>query len=311
MIRYLRYLALRRCKTPSKDSAKKSKKDSKKDSKDSKNLYPGGQRAITATATRTAKTSMRDDTFAVGDKPRLVVRGFNGRIRVLAGEPGSIRVRARLKKPRGIKYRAVQEGDLVTVEAKDQQSEGFLRGLSRQSSGANIEVTVPVTTSVDLATSNGPVELHGTEGGGTVQTKNGLIRVENFKGDLNATTKNASITVKTFSGSAELSSTNSRVSIEDAYGRFDARTTNGSIKFQGSIEPGTDNRLSTTNGSIKVALDDDPSLKLAAATVNGRIRCEVPGFIASIEKRHELKGTVGEGEAELSAETVNGSIVIQ
>lgn len=257
------------------------------------------------------KASMRDDTFAVGDNPRLVVRGFNGRIRVRAGEPGSIRVRARLKKPRGIKYRAVQEGDLVTVEAKDRQSEGFLHGLSRQSSGANIEVTVPVTTSVDLATSNGPVELHGTESSGTVQTKNGRIRVENFKGDLSATTKNAPITVKTLSGSAELSSTNSRVSIEDAHGRFDARTTNGSIKFQGSIEPGTDNRLSTTNGSIKVALDADPSFKLTAATVNGRVRCEVPGFVAAVEKRHKLKGTVGEGEGELIAKTVNGSIAIQ
>ena len=152
---------------------------------------------------------MRDDTFAVGDTPRLVVRGFNGRIRVRAGEPGSIRVRARLKKPRGIKYSAVQEGDLVTVEAKpDRQSEGFLHGLSRQNSGANIEVTVPVTTSVDLATSNGPVELQGTESSGVVQTKNGPIRVENFKGDLNATTKNAPITVKTLSGSAELSTSN-------------------------------------------------------------------------------------------------------
>ena len=86
------------------------------------------------------KTAMRDDTFAVGDNPRLVVRGFNGRIRVHAGEPGSIRVRAKLKKPHGLKYSAVQEGDLVTVEAKpDQQSEGFLHGFSRQHSGANIE----------------------------------------------------------------------------------------------------------------------------------------------------------------------------
>ncbi|MYK38759.1 MAG: DUF4097 family beta strand repeat protein [Gemmatimonadetes bacterium] len=257
------------------------------------------------------KTSMRDDTFAVGDNPRLVVRGFNGRIRVHAGEPGSIRVQARLKKPRGIKYSAVQEGDLVTVEAKDQQSEGFLHGFSRQHSGANIEVTVPIATSVDLATSNGPVELQGTEGGGTVQTKNGPIRVENFKGDLNATTKNAPITVKTFSGSAELYSLNSRVSIEDAHGRFDARTTNGTIKFQGSIEPKSSNKLETTNGNIRVALDDDPSLKLTAATVNGRVRCEVPGFVASVEKRQQLKGTVGEGEAELIAKTVNGSIVIQ
>ena len=258
------------------------------------------------------KTSMRDDTFAVGDNPRLVVRGFNGRIRVHAGEPGSIRVRAKLKKPHGLKYSAVQEGDLVTVEAKpDQQSEGFLHGFSRQHSGANIEVTVPVATSVDLATSNGPVELQGTEGGGAVQTKNGPIRVEQFKGDLNATTKNAPITVKTLSGSAELATVNSRVSIEDAHGRFDARTTNGSIKFQGSIAPGNDNRLSTSNGNIKVALDAEPSLKLTAATVNGRVRCEIPGFVAAVEKRHKLQGTVGEGEAELIAKTVNGSIAIQ
>ena len=258
------------------------------------------------------KTSMRDDTFAVGDNPRLVVRGFNGRIRVHAGEPGSIRVRTRLKKPHEIKYSAAQEGDLVTVEAKpDGQSEGFLHGFSRQHSGANIEVTVPAATSVDLATSNGPVELQGTEGGGAVQTKNGPIRVDKFKGDLNATTKNAPITVKTLSGSAELSTSNGRVSIEDAHGHFDARTTNGSIKFQGSIEAGNGSTLSTTNGNIKVALDAEPNLKLTAATVNGRVRCEVPGFVASVEKRHKLKGTVSEGEAELIAQTVNGSIAIQ
>ncbi len=255
------------------------------------------------------KTSMRDDTFAVGDTPRLVVRGFNGRIRVRAGEPGSIRVRARLKRPRGIKYSAEQEGDLVTVEAKaDRPSEGFRHG---QHAGANIEVTVPVTTSVDLATSNGPVELRGTEGGGEVQTKNGPIRVEQFKGDLNAKTKNAPIAVKTLSGSAVLSTLNSRVSIEDGRGRFEVRTINGPIKFQGSMEPKSHNRLSTLNGNIKVALDADPSLVLTAATTNGRVRCEVPGFVAAIEKRHKLEGTMGTGEAELIAETKNGSIVVQ
>jgi DUF4097 and DUF4098 domain-containing protein YvlB len=255
------------------------------------------------------KTSMRDDTFAVGANPRLVVRGFNGRVRVRAGEPGSIRVRARLKKPRGIKYSAVQEGDLVTVEAKpNRPSEGFRHG---QHAGANIEVTVPGTTSVDLATSNGPVELRGTEGGAEVQTKNGPIRVEQFKGDLNAKTKNAPIAVKTLSGSAVLSTLNSRVSIEDGRGRFEVRTINGPIKFQGSMEPKSHNKLSTLNGNIKVALDADPSLTLTAATTNGRVRCEVPGFVAAVEKRHELEGTMGAGEAELIAETKNGSIVVQ
>ena len=255
------------------------------------------------------KTSIRDDAFAVGANPNLVVRGFNGRIRVHAGEPGSIRVRARLK--HGVQYSAAQEGDLVKIEAKpDRQPEGFLHRLSRQSAGANIEVVVPVATSVDLTTSNGPVELQGTENSGAVQTKNGPIRVEQFKGDLNATSKNAPIIVKTFSGSAVLATMNSRVSIEGAHGCFDARTTNGTIKFQGSFEPKSHNRLSTSNGNIKVALDADPSLELTAATVNGRVRCEVPGFVAAIEKRDKLEGTVGAGETELIAETKNGSIAI-
>ncbi len=258
------------------------------------------------------KAARRDDTFAVGDNPRLVVRGFNGRIRVHAGESGSIHVRARLKKPREIQYSATQEGDFVAVEAKpDRPSAGFPHGFSRQHPGANIEVTVPVTTSVDLATSNGPVELRGTERGGTVQTKNGPIRVEQFKGALNATTQNAPLAIKTLSGSAELATSNGRVSIEDAHGCFNARTTNGTIKFQGSLAPGNSNRLSTTNGNIKVALDAEPSLALTAATTNGRVRCEVPGFVASVEKRHKLEGTIGEGEAELIAQTSNGSIALQ
>ena len=100
MIRYLRYLALRRCKTPLKDSAKKSEKDSKKDLQDSKESLSGWSESEEDLRDEDGKTSMRDDTFAVGDNPRLVVRGFNGRIRVRADEPGSIRVRTKLKKPR-------------------------------------------------------------------------------------------------------------------------------------------------------------------------------------------------------------------
>lgn len=271
-------------------------------------VNPGGETAESFDAPEEdPKRAMRDDSFAVGTSPRLVVRGFNGRVRVHAGSPGSIRVRAKLKSPHRISYSAVQEGDLVEVKAKsDRRAEGALPGFSRQSAGANIEVTVPAETSVDLATSNGSVELQGT-----VQTKNGRIRVEQFKGDLNATTKNAPISVKTFQGSATLSNVNSRVSVEDARGRFEVQTINGPIKFQGRIAPKSHNRLSTLNSNIKVALDAEPSLKLAAETLNGRVRCEVPGFVAAVNKHHKLEGTMGDGEAELIAKTVNGSITVQ
>ena len=255
--------------------------------------------------------SMHSDSFEVGANPRLSVRGFNGRVRVHAGSPGSIRVRAKLKNPHLVEYSAVQEDDLVTVEARPVQSGGVLSGPFGESTGANIEVVVPAAARVDLTNSNGPVELRGTEGGGELQTANGRIKVESSKGDLDARTSNGAITVRSFEGAAELATSNSRMAIEDAHGRFEARTTNGSIKFQGSIEPGSSSRLATSNGSVKVTLDSEPSLKLAASTVNGRVRCDLPGFSASVDTGRKLEGTAGKGEAELTLETSNGSIAIQ
>ena len=143
----------------------------------------GGEESGTPGGDGDGEASMHDDTFEVGANPRLEVRGFNGRVRVTAGSPGSIRVRAKLKNPHLVEYSAVQEDDLVTVEARPvRRSGGLLSGLFGDSTGANIEVVAPVDARVDLATSNGPVELRGTEGGGKLQTANGRIKDRELKG---------------------------------------------------------------------------------------------------------------------------------
>ena len=275
-------------------------------------MKDGGRQRVTVVLDEEDEAHTRDDTFEVGDSPRLEVRSFNGLVRVSAGEPGSIRVGANLRDPQAVRYSAVQEGETIKVEASPRgRSGGFLSGLFGQHRGSDIEVTVPVATSVDLATSNGPVELRGTESSGTVKTSNSRIRVEKFKGDLKAQTSNGRITVEALEGSAELTTVNGRVSIESGHGRFDVTTSNGRIGFQGSMEPGGLNKLVTSNGRIEVVLDAEPSLKVEASTVNGRARCELPGFLASADTGQKLEGIVGEGEAELVAKTVNGGITIR
>ena len=272
----------------------------------------GVRKQVTVVLDEEDQASTHDDTFEVGDSPLLEVRSFNGPVRVSAGEPGSIRVRATLRDPQTVKYSAVQQGDTIKVEATPRgRSSGFLSGLFGQHWGADIEVTVPVATCVDLATSNGPIELRGTAADGTVKTSNSRIRVEKFKGDLKAQTSNGRITVEALEGSAELTTVNGRVSIDGGHGRFDVTTSNGRIGFQGSMEPGGRNRLITSNGRIEVVLDAEPSLKVEASTVNGRARCELPGFLASADTGRKLEGIVGEGEAELVAKTVNGGITIR
>ncbi len=272
----------------------------------------GVRKQVTVVLDEEDQASTRDDTFEVGDSPRLEVRSFNGPVRVSAGEPGSIRVRANLRDPQAVKYSAVQQGDTIRVEALPRgRSGGFLSGLFGQHWGPDLEVTVPVATSVDLATSNGPIELRGTAAAGTVKTSNSRIQVEKFKGDLKAQTSNGRITIEALEGSAELTTVNGRVSIDGGHGQFDVTTSNGRIGFQGSMEPGGRNRLVTSNGRIEVVLDAEPSLKVEASTVNGRARCELPGFLASADTGRKLGGMVGEGEAELVAKTVNGGITIR
>lgn len=283
----------------------------------------GDRKQVTVVLDEENETHTHDDIFEVGDTPRLDVRSSTGLVSVSAGEPGSIRVLASLKDPSKVEYSAVQEGDTIKVEAKPRgRSSGFLAGLFGQQHEINIEAVVPAATSVDLGTSNGLIELSGIEGGGVVKTSNARIQVERSKGALNAETINGRIAVEGFEGSAELTTTNGRVSIREGRGQFAVTTSNGRIDFEGSMEPGGKNRLITTNGRIDVVLDSDPSLKVTASTVNGRAKCETPGFVASVDQRQqgprrhglparELEGTVGAGEAELVAKTVNGSITVQ
>ena len=142
----------------------------------------GARERVTVVLDEEDEASARDDTFDVGDSPSLDVRSFNGPVRVSAGEPGSIRVRTKLKDPRTVKYSSLQQGDVIKVEATPRgRSSGFLSGLFEQHWGPNIEVTVPVATSVDLATSNGPIELRGTAAPGTVKTSNSRIQIEKLK----------------------------------------------------------------------------------------------------------------------------------
>ena len=278
----------------------------------SEEVENGSRKRISVVLDSGDRGSTRENTFEVGETPRLEVRSFNGRVLVHAGEPGSILVKAKLKNPRGVEYSAVQEGDLVKVEATPtKRSDHFLSGLFGGGTGVRVDVSVPADTSVDVVTSNGPVELRGTERDAALRTSNAPVKIERFKGDLSAQTSNAPITVETLHGSADLKTSNGPVSIDDVHGRFDAKTINGPVRFSGSMEPGGRNRLVTSNGNIKVKLELNPSLKLEASTVNGMVRCDSPGFVASVNTFRKLEGTVGEGEAELVAKTVNGLIAIR
>jgi len=228
----------------------------------------------------------RDDSFSVGSSPRLVVDSFNGRITVNPGSDNTIRVQATLRRADKIDYQVSQDGDTVSVEARQKG-----RTIGR-SPGADIEITAPSSTRVELRTSNGMIELRGMEEAGTLRTSNGKIVVENVRSELTARTSNGSIEVTSFEGSVDL------------------ETSNGSIRFTGELTPGGRNKMTTSNGSVTVSLQGTPSVRLDATTSNGTVTSKLPVLTTSTGDHH-LAGTIGDGEAELTIHTSNGSVTIQ
>lgn len=236
-----------------------------------------------------APTETRDDSFSVGDSPVLMVQGENGSVTVNPGTGDTIRVQATLHRPNGLDYTVTQDGDTIRVRAEEKGG-GFLS--FGDSPSADMEITAPANTRVDVATSNGRVEVHGMQQSGRVRTSNGRIVLDDVEGEFDVSTSNGSIT------------------IARAKGEFNVSTSNGAIDFSGEIVPGSDNRMTTSNGTIEVNLEGTPSVNLDASTSNGSIVSNIPVLTTSRED-DRLMGVIGDGGADLMIRTSNGSVRIQ
>ena len=238
----------------------------------------------------TGSSPTRDDTFVVGRSPTVVVSVDNGRIIVNRGTDGRVRVQATLRKPGQLEYATTQAGNLISVEAKDKGGGIFDFGASP---GADIEITAPSDTMVELRSVNGSVEVYGMQQSGTIRTSNGTIVVQDVSGDFDISTLNGVVTIALASGT------------------FAVETLNGRIDFDGTLTPGAANRLTTANGSVAIKLQGTPSVELDASTANGSVATELPILMTSTGAEHRLVGTIGDGDAELYVRTSNGSITIQ
>ena len=262
-----------------------------------------------------ASSSTRDDTFVVGDSPKLVVNAKNGRINVNAGPDHEVRVQATLKNASEDDYEVSQEGDVIHVKAKEKEHGPFgLFGLRH--SHIHVSATVPRNTEVELKSVNGSVEAYGVEGGGKLRSTNGKIALDEATGDFDLTTVNGSINLARAKGASRLRSTNGSITVSDASGAFDAKTVNGKVSLTAELTAGGENDLKTTNGSIRVGLIGAPSLRIDAASRLGSVRHNLPTLDGAIKSKkrlpgEKLTGTIGDGEATLNIGTTSGSITIE
>ena len=126
-----------------------------------------------------------------------------------------------------------------------------------------------------------------------IESVNGHVRISGVSGDIKASTVN---------GKAE---------VHDAAANLKLNTVNGQIiaEFM-KLDDGQSASFDTVNGEIEVILPPTVSATVSAGTVNGGISSDY----SALKVKHEfplgshLKGTLGNGDAEVHAKTVNGAI---
>ena len=225
-----------------------------------------------------------EDSFAVHDKPRLVVANEIGDVLVSSGPDGVVSIQATIEPAGTIDYKVRQDGGTISVEAKRKKSGGLLQKTFGPRGRADISVEVPRRVAAEIATVLGDVRLRDVEGSGKLATVNGKLVVDRVQGDFECSVVNGSLVM------------------DDVTGSFQASTVNGGISFAGEMAPGSKNGFETVNGQVRVKLRTGTRVNVSATTVNGGFSNKPPDTAGGVQTAEP---------AELSVSTVNGSVTVE
>jgi len=222
-------------------------------------------------------------TFEINPGGRISLENINGDIRITGGEGDTVNIVARKKAGKqeymdDLKIVVDADADYIRIETRhpSHKSSWFNWGNNHSGSVA-YELTVPANVNLDkVSTVNGDIEI---------RTMSGNVKAETVNGDLVASGLVADVDLETVNGGVNA--------------EFD------------SLGNGQRVSAEAVNGRIVLELPADTSARVHAETVNGSI--DADDFDLAVDKGfigRECDGQIGDGDARISLDTVNGSIRI-
>ena len=221
--------------------------------------------------------------FVVDPAARLSLENINGSIEITGVSGNELDIVAYKKAGKQeymdeLKVVIDADKDIVRIETRHPDSDGGWFKWGNDSSGSvSYELKIPSDMNLDaIETINGDVEISGVEGEVKASTVNGSLEMSGLSADV------------------------------------DLETVNGSVRADfDSLGEGQRVNAEAVNGKIVMILPANASARIQAETVNGSIDADDFGLEA--EKGfvgRDLSGQVGDGDARISLDTVNGSIRI-
>jgi len=125
---------------------------------------------------------------------------------------------------------------------------------------------------------------------------------------------NGSIVIDGVAGNLTASTVNGGMQVKDAGGSLKLSTVNGQVMADLSqLGGGQSVSLEAVNGAIALSVPDDANANFSVSTVNGGITSEFSSLPVKKEfpVGNRLNGSLGQGDASVKIDTVNGAVKIQ
>jgi DUF4097 and DUF4098 domain-containing protein YvlB len=253
----------------------------------------------------TAATESFDQSYQVEPATKLEVRNRNGNVTIQCWDQRHVKVNATKKTSWGGKLDNVEirvtQNDTMTIET--------IHLVKNPRVSVTYDIRVPSNVLVShVHTSNGGIEIEGTQGDAVVETSNGRIELHDVHGDIQAMTSNGKIEIEKVKGFVSAETSNGSIEITRVSGIKRAETSNGSIEAE--IQAIHDDRLQirTSNGSIELHLFAEIDADIEMRTSNGKITLHGLDIVAREISKTALKGKIGKGGPTIYGKTSNGSI---
>ena len=210
-----------------------------------------------------------------------------------------------------------QKGTTVTAIAERKGS-----GWGNSRASISFRVKVPTTTSCELSTSGGSIDLANVEGAHDINTSGGGLEFRNITGTTEAHTSGGGIDIREHTGVLDARTSGGSINVNQAEGNVLLRTSGGSIDLEnirGTIDASTSGgsidaeieqlgefvKLNTSGGSITATLPEGQGLDLELS--GNRVNTKLVNFTGESDK-NSINGSVNGGGVPVNMHTSGGSV---
>jgi len=266
-----------------------------------------------------------DETRPLEPDARVYVQNVSGSVMVKAWDRKEIHITGYLGE--GTKRLDI-EGDRERLEV-----EVIIPKFARHVEGSELEIRLPATCRIDVATVSADIDVDGLEGRINLESVSGDIRaigkpdetqVESVSGDIDLDIESRDVRVQVVSGDITLEGTCEEVAAQTVSGdidirakgivRLDANGVSGDLVFEGSLAEDGYYGFECHSGTVVLALTGSIDADFEIESFNGRIDSD---FGPEQRRRHkhapgvELRFTEGSGGAEVRIETFSGDVELR